>query len=449
MASTQITQEKSTPHIVAQARSPKRPVKIIHRLLRNLLWLPLCLILVISVVEIVFYVAHIGEEEFLKVEPTVGFLHLENKLVTFRSEGFSQDRINSRGFRDIEYPAQKAPDTVRIAILGDSTTEAFQVPLNDTFVKLLEQRLNASGKQKFQVLNFGMSAFGTAQEYVLYCTQVFAYRPAVTIVMYHIQDSDDNVLPLGDPDPIPRPYFSLNQAHALQVDWGVVKHWLNSDRARLYAVCDQIRRNSRLWGVFAKLEPILHSDPCFVRLASVCGKYFGLVCFHPIEHLPGLRWSPPTLAQIDPSTKLSGTAGIVYKRSYKDAITSGIAKMSAHSPESLSVQALFRMHEACWPVTAALLHQLNKACTATHSRFVVVALPALNNSIFYFRELRYIQKQASHEGFNFINVHKEFPPLAPMQKSTLYYKNHFSKQGHRLVADVLYQQLIRAGLIKS
>ena len=45
----------------------------------------------------------------------------------FRSEGYSSNVINSRGLRDREHSLAKPAGTMRIAILGDSFSEAFQV----------------------------------------------------------------------------------------------------------------------------------------------------------------------------------------------------------------------------------------------------------------------------------------------------------------------------------
>ena len=54
----------------------------------------------------------------------------------FTKEGRTYVRINSAGFRDVERSESKPPDTVRIAVLGDSYAEALQVPLEQTFFEL-------------------------------------------------------------------------------------------------------------------------------------------------------------------------------------------------------------------------------------------------------------------------------------------------------------------------
>src|SRR6266700_1313958 len=54
-----------------------------------------------------------------------------------RAEGEAFIRINSDGLRDREHVKVKAPNTVRIAILGDSQAEALQVPMESSFWSIL------------------------------------------------------------------------------------------------------------------------------------------------------------------------------------------------------------------------------------------------------------------------------------------------------------------------
>ena len=61
----------------------------------------------------------------------------------FTKEGRASATINSAGFRDREHPLAKPPDTIRIAVLGDSFAEAVQVPLELTFWSVLEDELQA------------------------------------------------------------------------------------------------------------------------------------------------------------------------------------------------------------------------------------------------------------------------------------------------------------------
>ncbi|MDY6807072.1 MAG: hypothetical protein SXA11_25125, partial [Cyanobacteriota bacterium] len=59
----------------------------------------------------------------------------------WRSEGESFVEINSDGLRDREYSKTKPENTLRIAVLGDSFTEAVHVPHEQTFGSVMEREL--------------------------------------------------------------------------------------------------------------------------------------------------------------------------------------------------------------------------------------------------------------------------------------------------------------------
>lgn len=405
------------------------------RLLKNLIWLPVSILLFVVVLEGLFYLGHAGEEEFVKYDPDLGFFHFKDKLITFRSEGFSQDLTNSEGFRDVEHSLQKQPGVTRVAVLGDSKTEAFQVPMEQTFVKLLEKRLNASGKGKYEVLNCGVSNYGTGQEYVLFLRKVMAYKPDICILCYHALDSGENILPLGDPNPAPRPYFALDPRGQLMVHWGVLQKWYTGGRARFYGALGPIREDSRIWGVLSKTELLVTTDKHFKKVGRVLGKIWNpvgkfIAGLLPRQPLP----AGPSLSELDPTFDDPEDTPV---KSYGDPIA-----VTAQSPQARQVQAMFANHQAQWPVTAAILHHLNKAAKGAGCKLVVATLPVPNNSFFYFKEMKWIEQQARDEGFGYIDVHRVFPSLGPMAKSPLFYhKYHFTPQGHELVADTLYKGL--------
>ena len=77
---------------------------------------------------------------------------------------------NSHGFRDVQRTVAKPQGVIRVALLGDSMVEAFQVPFNKTAGHVLEQRLNARAQsatakpvKRYEVLNFGVSNYGVGQ----------------------------------------------------------------------------------------------------------------------------------------------------------------------------------------------------------------------------------------------------------------------------------------------
>ena len=98
-------------------------------------------------------------------DPLVGAGHAPNSVSTyFNARGdYVRRRINRWGYMDKEHSRQKQPATYRIGFFGDSYTEARQVPLEDTFVRLIESDLKSDN---VECLAFGIIGFGTLQSYL-------------------------------------------------------------------------------------------------------------------------------------------------------------------------------------------------------------------------------------------------------------------------------------------
>ena len=137
----------------------------------------------------------------------------------FRSEGYSSNVINSRGLRDREHSLEKPAGTLRIAILGDSFSEAFQVSQNRTFWAVLERELQAMPEyrdQKVEVINFGVSGFGTIQEWQMLEHYARDYSPDLVLLAFLPGNDVRNNLRQLEPDH--RRPFALMKDGELQLD---------------------------------------------------------------------------------------------------------------------------------------------------------------------------------------------------------------------------------------
>jgi lysophospholipase L1-like esterase len=102
-------------------------------------------------------------------------------------------KINSDGFRDVEYTIEKPPNTIRIIALGDSFTFGWGVNLSDTYVKLLEKKLNEINTTiNFQVMNFGVPGYNTLEEIELLKKKGLKYKPDIIIIGYTADDAFNN-----------------------------------------------------------------------------------------------------------------------------------------------------------------------------------------------------------------------------------------------------------------
>ena len=127
----------------------------------------------------------------------------------WKKEGNAYVTINSAGQRDREHMLAKPPNTIRIAVLGDSYAEALQLPMECTFWSVLEKELGkcpSIGNRKVEVLNFGVSGYGTAQELMALRHRAWAYDPDIILLAFLTGNDIRNNLRILERDPM-RPYF--------------------------------------------------------------------------------------------------------------------------------------------------------------------------------------------------------------------------------------------------
>ncbi len=123
--------------------------------------------------------------------------------------------INSDGLHDREHALTVPPDTVRVAVLGDSYMQGLNVPIEHTFASFLEGDLTrclSRTRTKAEVLNFGVSGYGTAQELLTYRHHAAKYAPAVVVLAVYTNNDIFNNSRRLNPTSYPEqsPYFVLN-----------------------------------------------------------------------------------------------------------------------------------------------------------------------------------------------------------------------------------------------
>lgn len=169
------------------------------------------------------HLAGVRYPSFYTVDRERGFSLRPGAEGVWSREGRGSVRINQAGFRGAEVFDAPAPGVLRIAVLGDSFTEALQVDEQDTFVKLLQAYLSADTscplRRNFpggvEALNFGVGAYGTGQQLLTWRHLAKRYKPDLVILaVFPGNDFTDN-------EPIPRqdrPVFLLDRNDQLQID---------------------------------------------------------------------------------------------------------------------------------------------------------------------------------------------------------------------------------------
>lgn len=130
-------------------------------------------------------------------------------------EGYGIIRINSQGLRDHETTPIKPSSVFRVIMLGDSYLEAAQVDLDASVSKVLERMLRKEGQ--FEVLNFGVSGYGTTQEYLQLKEYGFKFSPDLVLLCLTLgNDVRNNSKTLNATPSLP--YFNLNPEGELVLD---------------------------------------------------------------------------------------------------------------------------------------------------------------------------------------------------------------------------------------
>ncbi len=111
------------------------------------------------------------------------------------NEGFTVNRINSFGYVGKEYGMEKDSSTFRVAVLGDSYVESFQVFDRNYFGRVIENEISEQLGMKIEVLNFGRSGFDLGDCYAYYHTFVNDFEPDLSIIIlgesdYEIKNYD-------------------------------------------------------------------------------------------------------------------------------------------------------------------------------------------------------------------------------------------------------------------
>lgn len=96
---------------------------------------------------------------------------------------------NSKGLRDKEYDYRKPPGVQRILILGDSFTWGFGVNDDEIYTEILESMLDST-----EVINFGVTGFNIAQEFLYLKKEGIKYEPDIVIVGLALNDFFDKDL---------------------------------------------------------------------------------------------------------------------------------------------------------------------------------------------------------------------------------------------------------------
>ncbi|MBI4341847.1 MAG: hypothetical protein HY599_00595, partial [Candidatus Omnitrophica bacterium] len=127
------------------------------------------------------------------LHPEIGWTLTPGFRGRFRKGDFDIEvTANAQGLREHDI-SPKPPGTYRILGLGDSFAFGWGVEAEESFLKVLQARLNADGRRLYEVVNAGIPGFGTYEALRLLEVRGLSYEPdAVILAFYEGNDFQNN-----------------------------------------------------------------------------------------------------------------------------------------------------------------------------------------------------------------------------------------------------------------
>jgi hypothetical protein len=173
----------------------------VRRFLLNILAVILAIVVTLGLLEVGFRIFTPQRHFAVTVntwDPEVGTKHVPGARGFVINPQYETNLvINSKGLRDREFPYEKPASTRRILCLGGSFTCGYGVDAEQTFAKVLEQRLNSDDDQSenWEVLNGGVGSTGTAHQLAFFKSEGYRYSPDILLLCFsQATDFWDNII---------------------------------------------------------------------------------------------------------------------------------------------------------------------------------------------------------------------------------------------------------------
>jgi hypothetical protein len=366
----------------------------------------------------------------------------------YRKEGESYVEINSDGLRDREHARPKPQNTFRVAVLGDSYAEALQVPAEAAFWRVLETNLRACPSvagREVEVINFGVSGYGTAQELLTLRGKVWDYSPdLVLLAVTTNNDITDNSRALKKTDEIP--YFVFRDGRLALDDSFRDSRAFRLRSSALSRLGAWIRDSSRV-------VQAIHQSQYAIKNYLAARRAKNAATTGASQPAQGVNASQPAKG---------GDAG------------SGTTDPAARSDEIGIDNLIYRepLNEEwrdAWRVTEGLIVEMRDEVAARGARFVVVTLsngiqvhpdPSAREAFMrragatdLFYPDKRIESLGERAGFTVFTLAPELQAYAERNKVFLHGfgaglgNGHWNSEGHRVAGELLARKL--CGLIAS
>ena len=216
------------------------------------------LIVALGLAEIALRVVGNPTQMLYRPDPYFGWGHTPGDSFQRVTNGRSVEiQINSLGLRSPETAYEKKPGTMRVLVLGDSFTEAFQVPAESIYPSRIEQLLNTRNAREYEVINAGVAGYGTDNALLFYRHEGYKYDADVVLLSLYVgNDIRNNWYRLDtiDSGGLRKPYFSPGPDGLELNMYPFDRHSSLTTRIKIF-----LNRNVRLYSFARELRDRLRS----------------------------------------------------------------------------------------------------------------------------------------------------------------------------------------------
>lgn len=357
-------------------------------------------------------------------DPSVGWRGVPNSSTRMSYHDHPHElRWNGLGLRGRLPDFEKAADSFRILLLGDSMVAALEVADEETAAQQLEDYLNAHGPNglTFEVINAGVFAWGPPQALMQYRTHGPRFQPDLVIASWYPGNDLRDVLPYSIMTAGPSggvhcfaPYFELCDhqfdPHAWFAAPGISPNW---------QACSRLRR-----GVTTALNAIYTRSRLYQRLTAALLQVYQKEGFDDLA---------PWLDQAEQDEQL--------KRAYQ--LTRGIYGQLAHEAAAQGAKTVVLMA----PINEAIQLEVNPDIKAR----LIADLPMLATADTALPHHRLTELMVA-EGIPVLDLQPAFVSHVKQGGEALYWSDkavHWNVAGNRFVGQRLGQWLLEQGLVPS
>ena len=218
------------------------------KIIRNVFLFSIGFFLTFIALEVFISNTYIVNKSLNDVYADIGRGRRTNMFYVMFNEGFSMGRFNKFRYMGAEYPKEKDVNTLRIALIGDSFVEGFQVFDRDHFRRIIEVELSEKLNQNVEVLNFGRSGFDIGDMFAYNQTFVKEFNP------------DFSLFFLSNNDLIPRFSDPLRMKVRLKDDSLIVVKDYPSNYIQIFNRTKYLIQNSTIFTMLNSGHKLVKSD---------------------------------------------------------------------------------------------------------------------------------------------------------------------------------------------